>query len=222
MIKKLIGISFIVLIGVLATSCDNVRREPGHVYMPDMMYSRAYDTYAQLDSTKFTTDSSQLGEGKIFYTTKPVTGTMARGDDLPFPLPMDKFGDTVNYAASKKIPNPLPPLTDDQMKEAERLFLVNCAICHGMKLDGNGPLYNSGNGPFISKPADFAAPQYLAMPDGQMFYSVTYGKNAMGSYASQLTSKQRWMIVHYIKAKQAAAKPASAKTASPDSTLNKK
>jgi hypothetical protein len=24
------------------------------------------------------------------------------------------------------------------------------------------------------------------MPEGQMFYSVTYGKNMMGSYASQL------------------------------------
>ena len=42
------------------------------------------------------------------------------------------------------------------------------------------------------------------MPDGQMFYSITYGKNAMGSYASQLRTKQRWMVIHYIKAKQAA------------------
>jgi hypothetical protein len=45
-----------------------------------------------------------------------------------------------------------------------------------------------------------------------MFYSVTYGKNAMGSYASQLSTKQRWMIIHYIKEKQSLAnnKPAAA------------
>jgi len=54
----------------------------------------------------------------------------------------------------------------------------------------------------------------LNMPDGQMFYSVTYGKNMMGSYASQLNRKQRWEIIYYIKHKQATAKatPAPAKT----------
>jgi len=133
----------------------------------------------------------------------PVTGTMARGDELPFPYAMDKVGDTVNYVASKQFQNPLPDLNNVQMKEAERLYLVNCGICHGMKLDGNGPLYKDGNGPFPSKPATLVGdPRYEAMPAGQMFYSVTYGKNAMGSYASQISSKQRWMIIHYIKAQQ--------------------
>jgi SNF family Na+-dependent transporter len=40
------------------------------------------------------------------------------------------------------------------------------------------------------------------MPAGQMFYSVAYGKNLMGSYASQLSRHQRWMIIKYIKNKQ--------------------
>jgi hypothetical protein len=35
-----------------------------------------------------------------------------------------------------------------------------------------------------------------------MFYSVTYGKNLMGSYASQLNTKQRWMVIAYVKSKQ--------------------
>src|SRR5678810_70108 len=101
--------------------------------------------------------------------------------------------------------NPLPALDAGQMKEAERLYLVNCAICHGSKLDGNGPLYKDGAGPFASAPRNLAAdPLTINMPEGQMFYSVTYGKNMMGSYASQITTKQRWMIIHYIKAQQAA------------------
>jgi hypothetical protein len=40
------------------------------------------------------------------------------------------------------------------------------------------------------------------MPEGTMFHSVTYGKGFMGSYASQLTRKQRWMIIHYVKSRQ--------------------
>jgi isocitrate lyase len=40
------------------------------------------------------------------------------------------------------------------------------------------------------------------MPVGTMFYSVTYGKNNMGSYASQLTRRQRWMVIQYVKSQQ--------------------
>jgi len=225
--RKIFGIVFIFLVLEIITSCGDVRRNPGRVYMPDMMYSRALETYAKPDSTRFTTDLSELGEGKIYYTADPVAGTMARGDEMPFPYAMDKPGDTTNYVASRQFQNPLPALTDPEMKEAERLYLVNCGICHGMKLDGNGPLYKDGNGPFASKPATLVGdPRYESMPEGQMFYSITYGKNAMGSYASQISSKQRWMIIHYIKAQQAAkvanAKPiTSIDSASGAKVLNK-
>ena len=212
------SITFIIVVTLIVASCSDVRRNPGRVYMPDMAYSRALETYAKLDSSKFTNNPSEIGEGKIYYTSNPVAGTMARGDEPPFPYAIDKPGDSTNYVASKQAQNPLPALEAGQMKEAERLYLVNCAICHGSKLDGNGPLYKDGNGPFPSKPATLVGDaKYEAMPDGQMFYSMTYGKNAMGSYASQITDKQRWMIIHYIKAQQA-VKSASSKPATSDST----
>ncbi len=45
-----------------------------------------------------------------------------------------------------------------------------------------------------------------------MSYSTTYGKNLMGPYGSQLTRKQRWMIIHYIKMKQGEASKVGAGT----------
>jgi mono/diheme cytochrome c family protein len=217
--KQFLGIVFLFSSAIIITACSDVRRKTGTVYMPDMGYSRALETYAKLDSSKFTNNPSELGEGKIYYTTYPVAGTMARGDELPFPYEMDKPGDSVNYVASKQVQNPLPALTTIEMKEAERLFLVNCAVCHGPKLDGNGPLYKDGSGPFPSKPATLVGDaKYHAMPEGQMFYSVTYGKNTMGSYASQITTRQRWMIIHYIKAQQAAKISSATTTSATDST----
>ncbi|MGH2624559.1 MAG: c-type cytochrome, partial [Sphingobacterium sp.] len=178
----------------------------GHVYMPDMFYSRAYETYAQRDSSQFTEDKAEAGR-KIFYNNQPVAGTIAVGEDMPFPLAKDKTGDTTNYVASKQLVNPEPPLTAAQTTEIHRLYLINCGICHGAKMDGNGPLYNGGNGPFAAAPKNLLAdPIVLTMPEGQMFYSIEYGKGMMGSYASQLSRKQRWQLVHYIKAKQAEAK----------------
>src|SRR4029077_7996287 len=116
---------------------------------------------------------------------------------------------------------PLASLDNPTMVEAQRLYLVNCAICHGSKLDGNGPLYKGGDGPFPAKPATLVGDvKYEGMPEGQMYYSVTYGKNKMGSYASQLDTRQRWMVIYYIKSKQSAAKGSAA--ASTDSTAAKK
>lgn len=211
--KKIAIITGVFTAVLLVSSCRMGKNDAGKIYMPDMTYSRAYETYAGLDSTKFTNDQSQLGEGKIFYNNLPVEGTVARGELPVFPLAMDKAGDTANYVASKQIANPLPALSATDYLEAARLYLINCGICHGEKLDGNGPLYNGGNGPFAAAPRNLMAdPVVSKMPPGQMFYSVTYGKNAMGSYASQLSTRQRWMVIHYIKEKQGLAnsKPAAA------------
>ena len=207
--KNIAIITGIVTAGMLLSSCRD-KESTGHNYMPDMAYSRAYETYAALDSSKFTGDTLERG-GKIFYDRTPVEGTVAREDMPAFPLAIDKIGDSVNYVASKSVPNPLPALSAIDYLEAARLYLVNCGICHGEKLDGNGPLFNGGNGPYLAAPKNLIAdPVVSKMPDGQMFYSITYGKNAMGSYSSQLSTKQRWMIVHYVREKQnlATSKPA--------------
>ncbi|HEY2726848.1 MAG TPA: cytochrome c, partial [Parafilimonas sp.] len=162
--KIQLTISFIVA-GLIIAGCGGVRRNPGRVYMPDMGYSRAYETYAARDSNIFTTDSNESGR-KIFYNNMPVAGTIARGEVTPFFLTKDFPGDSVNYVASKQIINPLTNMDSVQMKEAERLYLVYCGVCHGPKLDGNGPLYKDGTGPFPSSPANFVGnDKYKTMPE---------------------------------------------------------
>jgi mono/diheme cytochrome c family protein len=223
--KKLFVFTFLSA-GVALVSCNNVRREQGRIYMPDMAYSRAFETYAEKDSTKFTADPNNP-DNKIFYNNQPVEGTIARDEEMPFPLAKDKAGDTANYVAAKLVQNPVTMLSTEDSTESARLYLVNCGICHGPNMDGNGPLYKDGTGPFPAKPKDLMGdPIVSVMPEGQMFYSVTYGKNLMGSYASQLSRKQRWMIVHYIKtqqlAKKAAAAPAAPAAAKAGNTAVKK
>lgn len=209
--KKIAIIAGFITAGLVITSCRMGKNDPGKVYMPDMFYSRAYETYAGMDSARFTNDTLLAG-GKIYYDRMPVAGTVARGEMAAFPLAIDKTGDSTNYVASKSITNPLPALNGVDSMEAARLYLINCGICHGDKLDGNGPLYKGGDGPYKAAPKNLIGdPVVSKMPDGQMFYSITYGKNAMGSYASQLSTRQRWMVVHYVKGIQAAAnKPAPA------------
>jgi len=177
---------------IAAIGCSDVKRTPGKVYMPDMANSRAYETYSA---------NPVFADGRT--SQGPVAGTVKRGDEYPVHIAMDNIGDTANYYASRALPNPFDSLDADQMKETERLYLINCGICHGAKLDGNGPLWKDGDGPFPAKPAALVGDaKYESMPAGQMFYSITYGKNLMGGYASQITAKQRWEVITYIKSKQ--------------------
>lgn len=211
MMKKIFILSGYLTLMAVMISCKD-KRSTGRAYMPDMAYSVAYETYAP---TEERLKNSMVGEGGTdpFYNSRPVTGTVARGDMAEYHLKNDSAG----YAQSVFVKNPLPEGSVD-LKEAERLYLVNCGICHGTKLDGNGPLYKDGNGPYSSKPATLVGDaKYEAMPEGMMFHSVTYGKNAMGSYASQLSTKQRWMVITYVKSKQGGGKGA----ASMDSTATK-
>ncbi|MFX8577785.1 hypothetical protein ABTM02_19975, partial [Acinetobacter baumannii] len=62
--------------------------------MPDMAYSRAYESYA---------DHSNLAEKGINYNNRPVVGTISREEEMPFHIPKDVPGDTTNYTASKLV-----------------------------------------------------------------------------------------------------------------------
>ncbi|HWR32617.1 MAG TPA: c-type cytochrome [Chitinophagaceae bacterium] len=192
--KKISLITIIIISAAALTSCNKVRRNPGRAYMPDMTYSRAYETYASVDALK--------NKG-VNYNAMPVAGTIARGDSLAvYPYKNDSSG----YANSKNVTNPLPALDAKQYMEASRLYLIYCGICHGEKLDGNGPLWNNGDGAFPAAPKNLLSdPLLTSMAPGTMFHSITYGKNLMGGHASLLSTEQRWMVVHYIKDKQAAA-----------------
>ena len=217
--NKIISALALTLIAVaIITGCDS-KRQPGKIYMPDMAYSRALETYSLLNDTVFTDNTSKIGH-EIFYNRRPVDGTVPVGELFAYTLPNDSNG----YKLSAEVKNPLPQLSKADLTETGRLFNINCAICHGIEGKANGPLAVSGK---IGGVANLTSDTYIKMADGTMFHSIYYGKNNMGSYASQLSRKQRWNIVHYIRTlqpKPAATGDATA-TASPatkDSSATKK
>jgi mono/diheme cytochrome c family protein len=206
--KKIITIPVLLLAVTIAiTSCKD-KRNPGTIYMPDMAYSRTLETYAELDSLKFTSDVNNKGGNKIFFNEMPAAGTIKRGELFPYTLPNDSNG----YKMSAAVPNPIDFMTGAELGEAGRLYNINCGICHGEKGQANGPLSTK-----IGAIANLTLDMYKVMTDGTMFHSLTYGKNNMGSYASQLSRKQRWMVIKYVRTLQG---PAATATTTPtaDST----
>lgn len=222
--KKIAIIATLVLsMAVVFIGCKD-KREPGRVYMPDMAYSRAYESYAERDSAVFTTNPNDAGH-KIFYNNLPPAGTIKRGELFPFTVALDNSFSTIDSNAALKsqlelVKNPLAPLTSTDSIEAARIYNINCGVCHGAKAEANGPLAEKVGGVKSIMSAIAGTPGVAPFSDGRLFYIMEYGQGNMGSYASQLSREQRWRILQYIRtlAPKTAAAPAAAKA----DTLTKK
>ena len=64
--KKITIIATLILsMATVFIGCKD-KTKPGSIYMPDMAYSRAYESYASRDSAIFTMDPNNAGH-KIFF-----------------------------------------------------------------------------------------------------------------------------------------------------------
>ena len=187
-IKSIVVAGLGLTLGLASCDSGNMRRTPGHVYAPDMTYSRAYDAYTANPNFRDSSNHNYLADG--LTSRPPVSGTIARGHAFPDHM---VEGDSAAY----KTYTTNTHFSAAELKEGTRLFNIYCGICHGTALDGQGPLYASGK--FAAMPASFKDAKNLHMPVGQMYAAIKYGKNMMGSYASQLDQEQRWKIIAYIK-----------------------
>lgn len=212
--KKIFVIAGFIGLTAAVVGCGGAEGDdPGRTYMPDMAYSRAYETYGYNSRP----EDHDLKSRRAYYNGNPVAGTMARGDANTFPIASGDSG--YQQSITYKSPMQAVSLTPAQKKEAERLYQVNCAICHGTKLDGNGPLWKDGDGPYPAKPQVLNGDYAKNLSDAQMYHVITYGKGQMGSYASQIYPEQRWWIIEYIRSKQGpAAGSDSTNAASPTAT----
>jgi mono/diheme cytochrome c family protein len=174
--KSVYQIALLALTGITVSSCFN-EKKPNYQYMPNMYESVGYETYSESDAFARGGVEAQL----------PPKGTIKRGFEV-YEYENTTEGKELAKVNSK---SPLDSLSYDEGK-AKELFTIYCAICHGDKGDGKGKLVTNE--------------KYLGVPDyktrditeGSIFHVETYGLNAMGSYANQVSQKERWMIARYV------------------------
>jgi mono/diheme cytochrome c family protein len=79
-------------------------------------------------------------------------------------------------------------------------YQIYCLPCHGALGDGNGMTKRYGMGATPSYHDD----RLRKMPDGEIFNTISVGKNTMMSYADKLVPEDRWAVVAYVRALQRA------------------
>jgi cytochrome c553 len=178
--KKLLYLSsLLLLVGIAVESCKSDSNSPGFEYMPDMYRSPAVEAYQEVDYTV-----------NGMSARKPADNTISMSDD-PYPYPNTNEG---YEEAGMNLKNPIP-FSEDVLDEGKQIFKNFCIHCHGKDGTGTGSVPENSDYP---PPPSYSGP-LKDLPEGKIFHSIHYGKNLMGSHASQISKEDRWKLVHYVQ-----------------------
>ena len=91
------------------------------------------------------------------------------------------------------------PVTPALLQDGREQFEIYCTPCHGALGDGNGITKKLGVMPSVANLHD---PRIVDLPDGEIFNTITHGKNLMGAYGPMVPVRDRWAIIAYVRALQ--------------------
>jgi mono/diheme cytochrome c family protein len=99
-------------------------------------------------------------------------------------------------AEDKARKNPVK-FTTVSVDRGKKIFLTQCALCHGEKADGKGEVAADMK---LTVP-DFTKPDTLnSRTDGEIFAIIGAGKDPMPSQAGRIPDTRRWYLVNFLRA----------------------
>jgi mono/diheme cytochrome c family protein len=150
----------------------------------------------------------------------PVAGTVPMGYEMPkpgseatsgaVPVPGEMnaqpnlgFSSGTDYYNTGKMGanwgTGFPMQVDGKMMErGKQRFEINCAICHGPTAAGDGMTKQYGMATVVTLQDE----RIRNMADGEIFNTITHGKNTMMAYGPNITVTDRWAIIAYLRALQ--------------------
>jgi len=181
---RILGVLFIAIAATVIISSCKDKRSTGWEYAPNMYEHLAYDP----DQA-----NSNFKDGKTAQV--PPAGTIPIGwVKFDYPNTHDGY-----LLASTEVKSPLPQ-TAANFADGKVLFLHFCSPCHGQNGQGDGLVVQHGfpPPPSYSKGQSSRGGAMKDLTDGKIYHTITYGLNAMGSYASQLDPTERWKVIMYV------------------------
>lgn len=135
----------------------------------------------------------------------PPPGTVARSKVLQTATgPAYPYEDAAVYTG--RVPgttnfvetNPLT-VNAQLLQRGQQRFTIYCTPCHGQEADGNGITKKLG---VMLTVANLHDKRIVELPDGEIFWVITNGRNTMGAYGPNIPVEDRWAIIAYLRAVQ--------------------
>jgi mono/diheme cytochrome c family protein len=181
---RILGASVIAVAATVLISSCNDKRSTGWEYAPNMYEHIAYDPDQK---------NPNFADGKTAQV--PPAGTVPVGF-VKFDYPNTKDG----YELAGTEVKTMLPQTQNNYAEGKVLYMHFCSPCHGETGQGDGTVVAHGfpPPPSYSKGQSSRGGAMKDLSDGKIYHTITYGVNAMGSYASQLSPEERWKVIMYV------------------------
>ena len=90
------------------------------------------------------------------------------------------------------------PITLQVLEHGRDRYMIYCVVCHDPMGTGRGKIVERGYTP----PPSYHIPRLRSVPVGHLFAVVSEGYGSMPSYAGQISPRDRWAIVAYVRALQ--------------------
>lgn len=165
------------VIGILLSGCNMDKSRPNVELIQDMMIQAPVKPQ-EADETF----DDGLGSRTPPEHTVPV-------GFKPYKFAKDLEG-------ARKNPNPLSrDMSSETLLVGQKYYETQCALCHGSKLAGDGPV--AAKMPL--KPPALNTDKIRSWTDGQIYHVITVGQGVMGPYASHIPQEYRWQVVNYIR-----------------------
>ena len=178
------------VVGALLTGCQEEKSQRGIEVLPDMFHSPAYESQQALVGTTDCVDDKGAPLRKPWQASMlltPPAGTVSRqGAPVIAQVP--------EFTVSDALMNPLLPTTA-VLRLGQQRFGVYCAVCHGPRGDSS----QSNVAEFLASPS-LNDVNVVTYTDGGLHHVIARGKGRMPGYAAQLDERERWAVVHYLRA----------------------
>lgn len=90
------------------------------------------------------------------------------------------------------------PLNMQLLERGRNRFNIFCSPCHGLQGDGDGLVAVRG----MKHPPTYHQDRLRQAPNGYIYDIITNGFGVMLDYSMQLTPRDRWAVVAYVRALQ--------------------
>jgi mono/diheme cytochrome c family protein len=163
------------------------------VVFPDMDFQAKYKPQM---SSKF------FADGRA--DRAPVAGTVPYGRSAEQADPAFLRADDFRYAgkaADGSFTRGFPiEVSEPMIRRGQNRYEIYCQPCHGALGDGNGITKSYG---MVATPT-YHDDRLRQMAEGELFNTITHGKNTMQSYGDKLSPDERWAVIAYVRALQRA------------------
>lgn len=135
---------------------------------------------------------------------QPSVGNQSQASPIGTLVGADTTGDTSRQVAQAEqtyegLVTAFPvPVTRELVDRGEERYNIYCAVCHHRTGNGLGMVVQRG----YRQPPSLHIDRLRQAPVGYFFDVITNGFGAMPDYSAQVTPKDRWAIIAYIRALQ--------------------